>query len=125
MGIYYNGHQQANIGGGSSGGGGINYSTTEQATGLTWIDGKPIYQKTVVYTNTSVSLLDLNIDDIVDIRGVSYLTDGTVFLLNTYAGDRYNTNIDITNDVLTITMNGWTFAKAHITIYYTKTTDTI
>lgn len=31
-----------------SGGGGIDYSTTEQWTGLRWIDGKKIYQKTVV-----------------------------------------------------------------------------
>ncbi len=34
-----------NIGGGS-GGGGINYSTEEQDTGLLWIDGRHIYQKT-------------------------------------------------------------------------------
>ena len=27
-------------------GGGVNYSTTEQDTGITWIDGRPIYQKT-------------------------------------------------------------------------------
>ena len=105
--------------------GGINYSTTEQDTGLKWIDGKPIYQKTIVYTNTSVSLVDLNIDEIVDIKGVSYLTDGTVFLLNTYAGDQYNMNLDITNDTLTITTSGWAFSKANITILYTKTTDTV
>lgn len=107
------------------GGGGIDYSTTEQDTGLKWIDGKPIYQKTIVYTNTSVSLVDLNIDEIVDIKGVSYLTDGTVFLLNTYAGIQYNINMDITNDILTITFNGWAFSKANITILYTKTTDTV
>ena len=34
---------------GGGGSGGINYSTEEQDTGLTWIDGKKIYQKTVVY----------------------------------------------------------------------------
>lgn len=101
------------------------YSTAEQDTGLKWIDGNPIYQKTIEYLNTSVSLVALNIDTIVDIRGVSYLTDGTVFMLNTYAGDRYNTNIDITNNVLTVTMNGWALSKAYITIYYTKTTDTV
>jgi hypothetical protein len=28
------------------GGGGVDYSTTEQDTGLKWIDGRPIYQKT-------------------------------------------------------------------------------
>ena len=34
-------------GGGGSSGGGINYSTTEQNTGLKWIDGKDIYQITI------------------------------------------------------------------------------
>lgn len=32
--------------GGEGGGGGVNYSTEEQATGLKWIDGSAIYQKT-------------------------------------------------------------------------------
>lgn len=100
----------------------VNYSTAEQDTGLKWIDSKPIYQKTIAYT-TSVSLANLNIDEIVDIKGVSYLTDGTVFLLNTYGSNQYNTNMDITNDTLTITTNGWAFSKANVTILYTKTTD--
>lgn len=32
---------------GSGGGGGVDYSTEEQATGLKWIDGKDLYQITV------------------------------------------------------------------------------
>lgn len=36
----------------SSGGGGIDYSTSEQNTGLKWIDGKDIYQKTVTASST-------------------------------------------------------------------------
>ena len=35
------------LGGNEGGGGGINYTTAEQDTGLKWIDGKTIYQKTV------------------------------------------------------------------------------
>ena len=34
--------------GGGGGGGGINYSTTEQDTGITWTDGRHIYQKTIL-----------------------------------------------------------------------------
>ncbi len=34
-----------------SGGGGVNYSTTEQDTGLKWHDGRTIYQKTIIYNN--------------------------------------------------------------------------
>ena len=42
------------------GGGGINYSTTEQDTGLTWVDGRPIYQKTYHISTVAqgVSVLD-------------------------------------------------------------------
>lgn len=32
--------------------GGIDYSTEEQNTGIKWIDGKPIYQKTITIPNT-------------------------------------------------------------------------
>ena len=41
------------FGGGSSGGSGISYSTTEQDTGLKWIDGSKIYQITKVYENVA------------------------------------------------------------------------
>lgn len=34
----------------SNGGGGVNYSTTEQVIG-TWIDGTPVYQITYVYSS--------------------------------------------------------------------------
>lgn len=36
------------------GGGGVNYSTTEQDTGLKWVDGRTIYQKTYVFENLYV-----------------------------------------------------------------------
>lgn len=32
--------------------GGVNYSTSEQDTGLKWIDGKSIFQKTITFTVT-------------------------------------------------------------------------
>ena len=43
----------SDIGGGS--GGGVNYSTTEQDTGLKWIDGRTIYQRTFVEHRDSIS----------------------------------------------------------------------
>ena len=62
-----------NIGGGS-GGGGIDYSTSEQDTGLKWIDGRKIYQKTYTQVlNQSMSngstwyaMNDLNGKEIID-----------------------------------------------------------
>lgn len=40
---------------GGSSGGGINYSTEEQDTGTTWIDGKPRYQKTFAFPLNSIT----------------------------------------------------------------------
>lgn len=47
------------VGGGA--GGGVNYSTTEQDTGLKWVDGKSIYQKTFLFNNltTGENVLEL------------------------------------------------------------------
>lgn len=44
--------------GGGGGGGGVNYSTEEQDTGLKWINGRSIYQKTIVYK----SIVDVSPD---------------------------------------------------------------
>lgn len=52
-----------------------NYSTEEVKTGETWIDGKPIYRKTLTYTNkeigdtTSIAHNIPNIDKITDYEG--------------------------------------------------------
>lgn len=43
----------SNVGGGS--GGGVDYSTTEQDTGLKWTDGRPIYQKTFTESLNSIT----------------------------------------------------------------------
>ena len=45
------------------GGGGVDYSTAEQNTGLKWIDGRPIYQKTFYIAslnNGASSIVDSN-----------------------------------------------------------------
>lgn len=48
----------------ATGGGGVNYNTEEQIVG-TWIDGKPLYQKTVQFTLPSSS----------GVQAYSYLSD--------------------------------------------------
>lgn len=62
------------------------YSTTEQAVG-TWIDGKPLYQKTIVDTMPTVTtdgtrstkiidISSLNMSMCVDIEGFTFVQDG-------------------------------------------------
>ena len=65
---------------GGSGAGGIDYSETEQDTGLKWIDGKTIYQKTISLgnlPNSTVASIDHNIsnlDHVIYISGFAYRT---------------------------------------------------
>ena len=73
----------SNIGGGS-GGGGINYSTEEQDTGLLWVDGRKIYQKTYSQVlnqtmsngSTWYAMNDLNGKEIID--NETFYKSGTI-----------------------------------------------
>lgn len=64
------------LGNGGGNGGGINYSFEEQSTGLTWVDGKKIYQKTIEYTGlksggeTGIPLGVENIDNVIQSWGI-------------------------------------------------------
>ena len=110
------------------------YSTTEQVVGR-WVDGKTIYQKTYVPsdsygtgTTTVVSNIvsDLRIECIVNLNAMLYRTD------NSYATIVSNTSISngdycwindsgaLVFTKSTTSYSGW---KLHITIQYTKTTD--
>lgn len=127
MAIYYNGHLQSTKGGGGSSGGGVDYSTTEQNTGLKWIDGKPIYQKTFNLTFSSnfmtVDLTSLNIDNVVGIEGGvcdssgGFIPFGYESTVSAYTSSA--TNLSVNNNYFTNRTSG------HATIYYTKTTDTV
>lgn len=74
-GLLYNGSA---IGGSSDsvGGGGINYSLEEQDTGLKWVDGSSIYQKTFVFGSivqaNYISLSDLEYTRILNYSGSIY-----------------------------------------------------
>ncbi len=115
------------------------YSTEERQVGY-WIDGKPLYQKTiqttvpttsgngtVVRSNIDVSGLDIETFVKADcllydgtywlsFSGV-YLPDSTtLFVKTTYNGA--NENIVLSNNVV-----GWGGKDFYVTFYYTKTTD--
>lgn len=95
---------------------GHNYSTSEQVVG-TWIDGKPIYEKTVHFTKTDCTKendydyrLDFNrtalgIKDVIDIKGILKMVitnwgtieikfNGRAYCLNDNTKDRW---VDWTN----------------------------
>lgn len=117
------------------GGGGVNYSTTEQDTGLKWIDGKPIYQKTIVKNNTvygDATRINTGIPDMdklvdhkctlcfYDAQETPPITDSGQSILVMHLGGgvillgRSGINIPAASD------RTW-----YLTLFYTKTTDTV
>lgn len=116
-----------------SGGSGHNYSTTEQVIG-TWIDSKPLYEKTFEFSalNNSADATNdisgLNVDTVAYLRGMAYAG----FECPIMFGDPY----DIPNSIITvftIKSSGLLCVRtrrsdassfsAVVTMQYTKTTD--
>jgi hypothetical protein len=126
--------QSASVQGNAVAGNGLVYSTTEQIVGR-WVDGKPIYQKTVQYTmpstigsvavNNFANLI--NGDTLIALFGSSVDTNGYTACFNPWYGSRFGFVYDINNDTMSVQNNDATWIcgrTAHITLQYTKTTDT-
>lgn len=135
MAIYYNGHLQATKGGGgSSGGGGIDYSTAEQNTGLKWIDGKPIYQKSFTRTNQAYGggmTFDTGVSDMDTLINDSWCIYGAINVSKAVTAEgKYIRCVHNGGGILTIgdsysNFNGASNRTWTLTLYYTKTTDTV
>ena len=106
------------------------YSTTEQKTPFTWIDGKPIYKKTIDFgalpnaTNKKVNHNISNLDRIIKVE--QSIDNNSSGFLEISSG---NPNNNIFNLYGTATEIGVTASDdrsgcyAYFTLYYTKTTD--
>ena len=106
------------------------YSTSEQSTGETWVDGKTIYQKTIKITslnsNRTYTHGISSFGELIDIRGTGYwsgqgwqpiqrvVTDG-IAPYGLGLGD-----IDATKFMLQVGTSYTGFQKAYITLKYTK-----
>ncbi len=108
------------------------YSTSEKVVG-TWIDGKPLYQKTIQMQTVSAgttgtyNISDLNCDTVWIDFGNSFAYSGEITLpINrTHTGNiASQSDVRITRSTITIICGGGTSAgNPIITIKYTKTTD--
>lgn len=108
------------------------YSTTEQVVGE-WIDGKPIYQKTVDFgalpnaTTKNVPHGISNLDYIIEVYGVS--SDGGSIQANlpyvnpASLSNAVSIKINGSNIQIITASNMSTFTKTYVTLRYTKTTD--
>jgi len=112
------------------------YSTDEKVVGV-WIDGKPLYQKTINFgtlpnnTKKAVAHGISNIEKVISIDGSAYGTTGGIFYAFTFPNVgtnnqyTYDIAIDITGANIDITtQTDRTFLTGIATIKYTKTTDT-
>lgn len=109
------------------------YSTDEQMIGY-WIDGKPLYQKTVSCgalpnaTEKTIPHNIQNINEIVSISGVAIHTNGSTipFPDITTGSTKRNVRCVVRNgtDILISSeSDSGAFTKSYVTIKYTKTTD--
>lgn len=107
------------------------YSTDEKAVG-TWIDGKPIYQKTINFgtlPNADTKLVDMNIsniDRIISYSGLAVSSTGIMTIPNVSIENnlQYAVNLWFTStQIRIITAFDRSNFTAYITIQYTKTTD--
>lgn len=104
-----------------------NYSLEEQVIG-TWIDGKPLYQKTFIITSPSVIKKEcIYSTDLTDIDTI-WVTDG--FLKHSSYSFSINYGTDITTSVcadgsiyIYLTSQAYTNLETYITVRYTKATE--
>jgi hypothetical protein len=124
---------------------GASYSNTEQLTGETWVNGKPIYRR-VVYRNTgSIQILDHNndgndtlasnifgsafyVDEVLDLRfscvnPSNYFFCGSAFV-SMNSGNSTHFMYETGGDTIRIRKTGAdTYTNLTIIMHYTKTTD--
>lgn len=107
------------------------YSTDEKIIGQ-WIDGKPLYQKTIDFgalpnnTTKSVNHNIQNIDYVVNLFGAAYKSsDGVVNTLPCYNRNIYGAELvsNSTSIMVTTFADRSAFSESYVTIQYTKTTD--
>ena len=110
------------------------YSTDEKLVGC-WIDGKPLYKKTVDCGSMpnaptkNVAHGISNLDKTIDINGFWYdsshaggkIPQPTEQYASSNWGVRVTTNP--TNIVIVTSNSGWSSYNTYVTLYYTKTTD--
>ena len=105
-----------------------NYSTDEQRIG-TWIDGKPLYQKTYVGTTVgdsnahSIATLSNNLS-VVEITGYAVTSVGSIYPVNTYfgVGDSFSVYFRGTDNTISV-ITSLDSRPCYITVKYIKTTD--
>lgn len=108
------------------------YSTSEALAGFTWIDGSPVYKKTINFgalpdsTTKQVQHGITNLNRVIKMEGYSYRSaDGLTFPLNFSSvvanANSIGTTVTPTYISVDTGMNRTNITECYITLYYTKT----
>ena len=104
------------------------YSEEEREVGV-WTDGKPLYQKTVIFTSLTQNGWNnkahnvANIDKVVYCVGGVSTDDGQTNYYASGANDAYSLLAAASVTYVNIYVGNYAFKKAIVTFQYTKTTD--
>lgn len=108
----------------------MNYSLIEVKTGATWIDGSPIYKKTIDFgalpnaTTKSVSIGATNVDHYIKFEGVAWTSSGTTInfpMVSPYnVAYQVGAYIDSGNIIVQAGDNKSGYSTCYVTVYYTK-----
>lgn len=111
------------------------YSTSESRTGETWIDGKPIYKKTIQFTTSATGKHSIkhnisNLNMIVDGKGTAKDSGGAFYVFPMSSAvdnvSAWSVSIQNVDKTYMYFFRGTSVAgtvTSYITLYYTKTTD--
>lgn len=107
------------------------YSTTEKIVG-TWIDGKPLYQKTLDIGTLSGNDVQFSLSSVYGLTDIEHAWKVNGYLVNSggweydnfYLSTNDNANITVFNTVIRVVCSGYAnVTGGKVTIQYTKTTD--
>lgn len=114
-------------------GGGVDYSTSEQDTGIKWVDGKAIYSKTFIEAGGSDNTVTIqtgltNVSKVIKVEGVVTRASSAIYqfpALNIDSLD-YSCELQVAPDASYLKVIGrmWKPTDIAVTIYYTKETVT-
>jgi len=105
---------------------GVNYSTEEQDTGLTW-NGKPVYQKTFTGNTGGTETIELlsGVDEFMDTRGYVIGDDyGSKYQIGVYRNSSFLCTAVSGENKLLLVRYGTAYSNKNycITVQYTKAT---
>lgn len=107
----------------------VNYSTAEQETGKTWIDGSPVYQKTISLgelPNASTLIVAhgiSNLDTVISFDGMAFNSVDGGFPLPNVSLTLVSTQLTVWVDSTNITLQTGSDRSGYygyMTLYYTK-----